>query len=131
MTTWVDGHVPRIPRPDPDKLLRLLDWYEPLVSKEDDTFWEIKAVDPIRIAYLWDPKFIRSVEFSELYRSEAFFTCGYVANFKPTVAEVLAQIPDQVLMLPTINRFWIDFSTVACYTQGDGHRATIAWGTVS
>ena len=58
----------------------------------------IQDVDLRGIAFTWDPVLTQPAEgLKELARIETYHTCGYYGFFKPSIAEVLAQIPSKYL----------------------------------
>ena len=58
----------------------------------------IKKVDPEKIAFTWDPKKTkRARKLKPLKDITTYHTYGYYRMFKPSIAEVLAQIPEGLL----------------------------------
>ncbi len=58
----------------------------------------IKPVDPFNIAYAWDPKpSDKATGLKHLCDIRTYHTYGYYGSFKPSIAEVLAQIPAEHL----------------------------------
>lgn len=58
----------------------------------------IEPVDLFRIAYAWDPKPTEeATQFKPICDITTFHTYAYYGFFKPTIAEVLSQIPDEYL----------------------------------
>lgn len=84
----------------------------------------IKDVDPTNVAYTWEPEYLgecRGLE--EIARIETNHKCGYYGFFKPSIDEVIRQIPDN--LVERVTHFEIPQDCeVACYSYGDGHRAT-------
>ena len=83
------------------------------------------AVDPRNTAFNWDPKgLVEVTDYAEHSRSRTHHKCGYHAFFKPSIAEVLAQLPDD----PEIAGFYIDEDlNIDILHDGDGHAATTVW----
>jgi len=82
--------------------------------------YHIEEVNPRNIAYTWSPKVTTRAEGLELLRDiTTYHTWAYYGFFKPTIGEVLAQIPedciDQVVAFQTLSD---DVDIV-----GDYHRA--------
>lgn len=76
----------------------LLKTIKPLVRKEG-VLYTIAPVDPFKIAFRWSPQFVERVDMNQLRLVEAIRTyhpAGYIGLFKPGIAEVLAQIPEDL-----------------------------------
>jgi len=66
----------------------------------------IKAVDLFNTAYAWDPEPGEvAPAFTKIAEITTYHTYGFYGFFKPSVAEVLAQIPDD--LLDRVNAFEI------------------------
>lgn len=93
--TWPLGFgrgVVRIPDITDEKIAEMLKDMRPVASK-DGKLWYIKPVDPRTVGYTWDPKLVReATRLREVYRLHTFHTWAFYGFFKPTVAEVLAQV---------------------------------------
>lgn len=63
--------------------------------------------------------------YAEVCRTNAHFSCGYHAFFKPSLAEVYAQMP----YTPIITAFYLDTKTVVALAEGNGHMCTVHWLT--
>ena len=64
---------------------------------EGDLYY-IEDVNPRNVAFTWDPKpKDEAIGLKELSQIKTFHTYGYQGFFKPSIAEVLAQIPDSLL----------------------------------
>lgn len=101
--------------------------FTPLVSQEGEARM-IELPDPRRTAFTWDPKIVGApVDFEELRTVETDHYCGYIAFFKPSIAEVLAQVPDD---LPADCNAFLIRGDVECYPEGNGHRARTIFGRV-
>lgn len=60
--------------------------------------YHIEQVDPFRIAYMWTPKPAgKATSLKPLCEITTYHTYAYYGFFKPTIAEVLAQIPAEHL----------------------------------
>jgi hypothetical protein len=87
----------RIPTLTDERLAELLGRIRP-VYRFDGELWHIKPVDPCRIAFLWDPKEDgRAKGLKPLRSIETCHDYGHPSLFKPSIAEVLAQIPEDIL----------------------------------
>jgi len=87
-------HVPKI---TDERLAELLARIRP-VHRFDGELCYIKPVDPRRIAFTWDPK--KDMRADGLVALQYVMTChdyGHPSLFKPSVAEVLAQIPEDIV----------------------------------
>lgn len=86
-----------VPKITEERLAELLPRIRPVVRK-DGGLWYIKPVDPRRIAFLWDPTLDAKVEdLKELRGIHTFHDYGHPSLFKPSIAEVLAQIPADIV----------------------------------
>jgi hypothetical protein len=64
----------------------------------NDTLHYIEPCDPRRAAYTWDPKPAEEATgLTPLRDVRTYHTFGYYGFFKPSVAEVLAQIPSDLI----------------------------------
>lgn len=66
---------------------------KPLVRK-DDKLYSIKDVDPIGVAFTWDPKFKEEITNLKGYERVSFFSYGYPLFWKPSIEEVFVEIQD-------------------------------------
>ncbi len=88
------SHIPEI---SDERLHELHVRIKPVVRKSGDLFY-IEDVDLRDIAFTWNPKTTtKSGGLKELARIQTYHTCGYYGFFKPSIAEVLAQIPQEHL----------------------------------
>lgn len=128
MATWIEGkaYVPEITE---EKLNNLIQKIHPVIRK-DDKLYLIEIPDFRNTAYTWDAQITK--EFSnlkEVTRIKTHHYCGYYGFFKPSIAEVLSQIPEN--LIDKINAFEIigdiDSGTeeeVKIFSEGNGHLAT-------
>ncbi len=122
--TWIPGSCPRFEISD-EVLAERAARIKPAITVDDalcHQLYLIEDVDLRRTAFTWDPKPTQPVgEAYEIARIETSHTCGYIAMFKPSIAEVLAQIPEHLLSYAKWFRT-LTGDTVTCYADGDGHR---------
>jgi len=86
-----------IPKITDEKLQELLLRIRPVLSFGGKLSY-IKSVDPRHIAFLWDPKPDGEAEDLVILRSiRTYHDYGHPSLFKPSIAEVLAQIPEDIL----------------------------------
>lgn len=79
------------------KLKELAARIVPLVER-DGALWYIEPVDLTNVAFSWDPKLVRKAEgLTPIGLIRTLHTYGYYGMFKPSIAEVLAQIPESYL----------------------------------
>jgi hypothetical protein len=59
--------------------------------------WETLPPDDLRgVSFLWDPTFVRRATAVEPFAtSRCLHTFGHYGTFKPSIAEVMAQMPDE------------------------------------
>ena len=123
-----------IPEITDDEVNGLLLVARPLVRDREGVLHFIAWVHPRKVAFNWDPTYLHPVNLSlqQIGQFQTLHTYGAPMFFKPSAAEVLAQIPRHLLLARNI----VGFET----TIGDGpeftedhelHRATtILWGYV-
>lgn len=87
----------RIPTLTDARLAELVSRIKPVVEFKGVKRY-IEPVNPRNVAYTWDPKPADvAPAFKEVAEIQTFHTYGYIGFFKPSIAEVLAQIPEQLL----------------------------------
>ena len=113
-----------VPEISDDRLAELSAQIKPVITR-DGALHYIKDVDPRKIAFTWDPKITE--EATDLVRVGSLPTihaCGYYGFFKPSVAEVLAQIDldgtEGVVAFETLS----EGLTVANILHGGDHHVT-------
>lgn len=80
------------------KIVEVLDPNGKLQRDDRGSLYFIKPVNPFNIAFPWDPKpDTRAPRLQELCKITTYHTWAYYGCFKPTIAEVLAQIPAEHL----------------------------------
>jgi hypothetical protein len=90
-TSW----IPSVPR---EHISALAERIKPVVRNERKVLHYIKPVDLFSASFLWEPTLLESaVDLREIARITTYHTFGHPLFFKPSVAEVLAQIPDTYL----------------------------------
>lgn len=119
---WLNGNCPKIPDITDERIAELLTKMQPVLRNAKGELHHIEPVDPRKIAFTWAPKFTKQVKaWADIGRIETNHSCGYIGLFKPSISEVLAQIPEH--FLNSANCFeTLSGDSVACYGQGDGHR---------
>lgn len=91
----------RIPKLPDEEFQRRQERIRPLV-RDQDWLYYIEPVDSWKVAFEWDPKRKdHAEELREVARIQTFHTFGYYGFFKPTVGEVLSQIPEEWAMVVT------------------------------
>lgn len=87
-----------IPNISDEEIANLLRTISPLVRNDLDVLCTFKPVDPRRMSFIWDPKELKPLPYKvkELRRIRTLHTYGHPALFKPSVAEVLSQLPKDV-----------------------------------
>lgn len=104
-----------IPLIDDVKLANLARRIRPVIRVRaevgGDIYREIEPVDPRDIAFTWDPKPVGPELVLGLVRVfNSYHNWGHYSLFKPSIAEVLAQIQDDEL--PARAFFWLDRDSV-------------------
>lgn len=122
-------HVPTI---TDEELERRMARFTPCAAK-NGAVHKIKPVDPRQTAYTWSPELLDEVVFTQSRSVPTDHDCAYYGFFKPSIAEVLAQVPND---LPAeYNAFYtltdhIDIIDDA--GQGlTGHRAVTIFGVIA
>lgn len=88
---------PRIPEISDAKLEELYKRIKPVVKRKGKLYY-IKDEDPRKVAFTWDPKLKnKAKKLEKLCNITTYHTYGYYGFFKPSIAEVIAQIPKYYL----------------------------------
>lgn len=123
---WLAGHCPSIPEISNEDLTALYAKIKPVKQKVVEDKAVLHHLQPLELrrqSFLFDPAWGEPVQ-APLYehaRIETYHTTGYGALFKPSVAEVLAQVPAH--LRKEVDFFEsLDEDTVAVYAEHDGHR---------
>jgi hypothetical protein len=116
--------IPQLPR---ERVLELSARMRPVYMLGGGLSY-MKPVDEFRTAFTWDPDPDGPAEgLSELARIRTRHTCGYHGFFKPSIEEVVSQIPkdmlDRVVAFRTIAEEGGD-DGVIILRGGRGHEAT-------
>lgn len=83
----------RIPHITDERIAELLATIKPMVFDAQGGPCTFDAVDPRGVSFIWDPDGLRPVEGIEPWRQvRTVHTYGHPALFKPSIAEVLAQL---------------------------------------
>ena len=87
-----------IPEVSNEEITKLAKRIKPVVLFKRKGLCYIKPVDLFKVAYTWDPKSAKKatglIPLCEITTHHGF---GYAGFFKPSIAEVLAQIPQAYL----------------------------------
>jgi len=111
-----------------EDLFYLLLKFTPLIEKPDG-FWEFVPVDPRNVSFTWEPKpTVKVANFLQLKEVMVDFPCGHYSMFKPSIAEVLAWLPDDIK--ESANAFYIPDEPVAVYSSGSFQRAKVVFGKI-
>lgn len=87
--------IPEVPK---EHIQELAERIKPVVQFARKGRCYIKLVDLFKIAYTWDPKSAdKATGLKSLCDITTYHTYGYYGMFKPSIAEVLAQIPAEHL----------------------------------
>jgi len=128
MAMWIEGKA-FVPEISDEKLNSLIKKIVPVVRK-DNKLYHIEIPNLRNIAYTWDYK--TTEEYSnlkEITRIKTNHYCRYHGLFKPSIAEVLAQIPEH--LIDKIDAFEIISDVcsgtddeIKIFKEGNGHLAT-------
>ncbi len=99
----------------------------PLVRR-NGKIYRFELPDLRRTAFTWDPKLLDEVKFEEVIVTPTFHGCGHYALFKPSISEVVAQVPH--VIDKQINAFFIENGTIRITRDGSGHIVPTHWGSI-
>lgn len=97
--------IPSVPR---NRIMEIAEQIKPVVrfvgapddfhqSMEGEPYY-VEPVDLFNVAYTWDPKPLdKAMGLETVCDIRTYHTFGYYGFFKPSIAEVLAQIPEEHL----------------------------------
>jgi hypothetical protein len=124
---WIMGE-PNVPKISNKLLQDRIARLTPIAVKGGKRF-RMSIPDLRNQAFTWDPQLGEEVRFEVLREVHTDHTCGYHGFIKPSIAEVLAQLPDD---LPEgVNAFSIDTKrTIGIYETGTGHCLVTEFGRV-
>ena len=133
---WIEGKA-EVPPISDELLSERLKRFAVLVQKDGELFRRTPC-DPRNIAFTWEkPTEGGPVQFKEVTRTRTKHTCGYHAFFKPSLAEVLAQMPDDVgdanaffIITDTFATGETDADDIQLFKDGSGHLATTVYGRI-
>lgn len=102
---------------------------KPLLLTEEGYMRVDPNISLTRAAFTMSETYGRPAQFRAVRSIKTNHRCGYVAFFKPSIAEVLFQVPDD---LPEeCNAYVIHTEDgIECFSEGDGHRATTVFGVI-
>lgn len=88
-----------IPEISDEKLEELYENIKPVMEREKELYW-VHRPDSLRhIAFTWDPRLsntpVKSLE--KICTIKTLHTWAYYGFFKPTIAEVLSQVPENLI----------------------------------
>jgi hypothetical protein len=121
---WIQGNCPRFPKLSDEQIAERLKFVQPVARfGETKHLSTIVPVDPRSVAFTWSPVQAEPLKDAfEVARIETYHLCGYIALFKPSIDEVLAQIPPHLYAYCKYFETLSHDDVVACFNQGDGHR---------
>ena len=85
----------KIPKLTNTELEALYEKIRPLVRGKDGNAYPIERVDLRKVSFTWDPKLLKEpiTALHSLGEFRCLHTYGYYGLFKPSIDEVLSQIP--------------------------------------
>ena len=87
----------RVPKISDERVEEMGKIIKPLVVRKGQLCY-IKPCDPRKVAFSWDPKVTKIARgLRKICEIPTYHTFGYYGMFKPSIAEVLAQIPEEFL----------------------------------
>jgi hypothetical protein len=122
MIEYIDGS-PNVPEIGSSVLQRRVELIKPVVRDNKGKLRRIKTVHPSEVAFTWDPKLLDEWKgLKEIERIQTDHYCGHPMLVKPSIEEVLAQIP--VELLDRVVAFETMTDTAKVYKSGEGHQIT-------
>jgi hypothetical protein len=123
-----DEGVCFVPSINEEELHRRLALFTPLY-RDNGVVHRIKIPDLCVDAFTWDPDLLEAVEFTPVTTIQTHHYCAFYGFFKPSIEEVLAQVPDDIP--EGVNAFYIDMTAdLGIFREGNGHLATTIFGTI-
>ena len=128
MATWIEGKA-FVPEITEEKLNNLIQKIVPVV-RENNKLYLIEIPDLRSIAYTWDYKITEECNnLKEITRIKTNHYCGYYGLFKPSIAEVLSQIPEDLIDEVAAFEIISDICSgtddeIKIFNEGNGHLAT-------
>ena len=128
MAIWIEGKA-FVPEITEERLNILIKKIVPVV-KEDNKLYFIEIPDLRKIAYTWDYKITEECNnLKEISRIKTHHYCGYYGLFKPSIAEVLSQIPEDLINKVVAFEIISDVCSgtddeIKIFNEGNGHLAT-------
>lgn len=110
---------------------QLNSWMEHLTPliKSGGQLCRFKLPDLRNSAFTWAPEELEAVTdiegWIEVSRGQTQHSCGHPVFFKPSIAEVVAQIPDD----GRIAGFYLDVDSLVTFSDGSGHLCNVVWLT--
>lgn len=87
-----------IPEITEERLKELAKRIRPVVRNRNNALAYIKPCDLRKVAFTWDPKITRKADNLVKHATiKTLHTWAYYGMFKPSIAEVLAQIPEDLI----------------------------------
>ena len=87
----------KIPDVTDARIVDVLETIRPVVVNNNGTLWYVAIADPRRFSFSFDPKILYRADGLVRTRTiRTLHTFGYVGFFKPSVAEVVAQLPEDL-----------------------------------
>lgn len=117
---WIHGSCPKFEISDEELEFRMRKMKPAFMVDGKLTFMVVPH--PRDVSFTWEMIPLETaVRWREAGRIETHHRCGYIGLFKPSIAEVLAQVPSY--LLEQANAFETLTDSVSCYGAGNGHRA--------
>ena len=80
------------------RILELAKQIKPIVTFKEEGSCYVRPVDPFSESYLWDPRPAdRATGLSVLCDITTYHPYGYYGSFKPSIAQVILQVPSEHL----------------------------------
>lgn len=120
---WLPVEFPGVPEITDERLQLLSSKIKPLIRGRDDKLHYAAEEDLRTKSFTWgNPTGTPLADLTDVFRMETVHDCGYWGLFKPSVAEVLAQLQEQ--NIPYVNCFeTLTDNTIAIFKDGMGHRS--------
>lgn len=128
MAICIEGKV-FVPEISEEKLNRLSKKIVPVIT-QDNKLYQIEIPDLRNTAYTWDYKITAEyIGLKEIKRIKTNHYCGYYGLFKPSISEVLSQIPEDLVNNVCAFEIISDVESgtedeIKIFNYGNGHLAT-------
>lgn len=132
---WREEEDPKLVLRDLDYVAKVSERFKPVIRHDQDRF-ALRSFEPtydsmFATSYHWTGDDIGEVDFMEFFCEWMVVKCGYYGLFKPSIAEVISQIPEKYITDPRfemLNAYYINTDTIQIYRSGSYQLALVYYG---